>query len=798
MIHTRYSKIIIFIFFCLIGIPSRSAPSATRFRNPIIDSLQVVLKHATDSVKVDVLNEIANNYYFYKPFQTIPYANSAIELAQKLNYVKGICESQRIIGIALGLQNRQRESIEWLFKGLNNAEKIHSEPGISASLNSIGSMYTSIKNWDQALNYFHRAYSYQKKNENTKLKGLIYSNLGKCYMALNKTDTAYLYFKASQAIFKRNIDKAGLSMAMGYLAELYLGQGDFERALVLAQMAASLAYSNGQTIYLRKALLDEARIYLKTNELDKADKVARQAIQYTQMIGFLPYMVENYDVMFEILYSKGDFRKSANVLRIYHEYKDSLDILEGRELLAQQELLHELQKQETDYKALKEENDLQEARNKTNEAIIQRQQVISIAIGFCLIIAALSALVFFRLRQKERKANRQLFQKNKELVEQKKELASTLQLVEVLNSKLRAQNNSLNHVAIMSITDLEGKILSVNEKFTLISGFRRKEIIGKKHNILKSNMHDEAFFQTLWKTIAAGRTWRGEICNRNKFGQIYWVDTAIAPILDEKGRPKQYISIQFEITPRKRNLLQLEKQKAELTEMNVLKDKLFSLVSHDFRSPLRSLIGTLSLFLKGTVSGEEMRQITGGLLEKMENTSNMLDNLLIWAKSQLKGMQISPIILDLHLITEEVIKLLEPQAENKNVLLKNRVLPGVFAFADLEMVKLVLRNLVSNAVKFSKNESSVEIFARKVNEIVTISVKDQGVGITEEQKKKLFSLENFSTLGTANERGMGLGLMLCKDYVEKNYGKIWVESEQNIGSTFSFSLPSKENVTVFN
>ena len=798
MFRFRYPKVIILAFFCLIGIRSISAPNAIQFRNPIIDSLQVVLNIAKDSSKVDVLNQIANNYYFYKPSQAIPYANQALKLAQKLKYVKGSSEAERIIGIALGLQNRQKESIEWLFKGLNDAEKIHFAPGISACLTSVGAMYVSIKSWSQALTYFQRAFSYQQKKQNTVLKGIIYANLGKCYMAQDKLDTAYLYLKASQSIFAKKPGNAWSALPMAQLAELYLKQGEYTRGLALSQVAVRSAFSSGQTIFLRKALLVESQIYLKTGEPDKAEVLARQAIEYTQEIGYLPFLVENYDILFNVLYARGDYRNSAQVLQTYHQYKDSLDVLGGRELLAQQELLHELHAQESDYDALKKENNLQEARNKSNEAIIRRQQLIGLAIVFWLIIAALSAFVFFRLRQKERKSNRQLFHKNKELQEQKTELAATLKLVEGLNAKLRAQNNSLNQVAIMSITDLDGKIQTVNDKFTHISGFRKKEIIGKKHNVLKSNVHDKAFFQTLWKTIASGKTWRGEICNRNKFGQIYWTDTAIAPILDDKGKPKQYIAIQFEITPRKRNMIQLEKQKAELTEMNVLKDKLFSLISHDFRSPLRSLIGTLSLFLSGTVSGDDMQRLCAALLEKMEDTSNMLDNLLIWAKTQLKGMSVSPIMLDLHGVTDGILKLLEPQADKKNLNLKNRVLPGIFAFADLEMVKLVLRNLVSNAIKFSRNDSTVEVYARKVNDIITISVKDQGVGITDSQKEKLFSLEDFSTLGTANERGMGMGLMLCKDFIEKNHGKIWVESQQNQGSTFSFSLPSKENMTVYN
>jgi signal transduction histidine kinase len=228
--------------------------------------------------------------------------------------------------------------------------------------------------------------------------------------------------------------------------------------------------------------------------------------------------------------------------------------------------------------------------------------------------------------------------------------------------------------------------------------------------------------------------------------------------------------------------------------MNQLKNKLFSIVSHDFRSPLKSLQGTLTLLHKGAVSPEELKDLSGGLLNKVENTATFLENILNWAKSQMQGIKLKPQIINISRITNELIKLIKPQADKKFIVLNNNVEEEINVVADLEMIKLVLRNLISNALKFSYDQGQVEINAEVLNETAIISVSDHGTGIEEDQLKNIFMLENYSTEGTANETGAGLGLILCKDFVEQNNGEIWVTSKVDQGSTFSFSLPIVENL----
>ncbi len=179
------------------------------------------------------------------------------------------------------------------------------------------------------------------------------------------------------------------------------------------------------------------------------------------------------------------------------------------------------------------------------------------------------------------------------------------------------------------------------------------------------------------------------------------------------------------------------------------------------------------------------------LVEKLDNTYNLLENLLNWAKSQMQGMKVYAKDIELKKISEDCVDLLTPIADKKLVKITNNIRTPIIVFADNEMVKLVIRNLMSNAIKFTTAGNKIILDAKSDKEFATISIKDNGTGISNENREKLFKLTSFSTRGTSNESGMGIGLLLCKDFVDKNGGKIWFESELEKGTTFYFTLPVK-------
>ncbi len=233
----------------------------------------------------------------------------------------------------------------------------------------------------------------------------------------------------------------------------------------------------------------------------------------------------------------------------------------------------------------------------------------------------------------------------------------------------------------------------------------------------------------------------------------------------------------------------VKERNKELEELNGLKDRLFSIIAHEFKSPLNSLKGTLSLIHSGILSGQEIDRISKELSKKINTTSIFLDNLLSWSKSQMNGITAKPTIIDIQKIVKEDINLLKPIAEGKGIQVKNNISEPLSAYADENMMYLVIRNLISNAIKFSLMKGVIEVFGEVDGENVLVKVKDSGIGMSRENLSSLFKLQPPITPGTANEKGTGLGLYISKSFLESNGGKIWAESKPEKGSTFFFTIP---------
>ena len=233
----------------------------------------------------------------------------------------------------------------------------------------------------------------------------------------------------------------------------------------------------------------------------------------------------------------------------------------------------------------------------------------------------------------------------------------------------------------------------------------------------------------------------------------------------------------------------LESQKLKLTELDDLKNRLFSIISHDLKTPIYSLRNLFRNVEKYDIPGNEIKVLVPDIINDLNYTTSLMENLLQWAKSQMKGNTINPQLIDIAGIVNEVKQLLRLQAESKKVYIKAKIDPSINIFADKDMINLVLRNIISNAIKFTPNNGEINVGATVKNDMVEMYVQDTGTGISSENIQKLFSNNYFTTNGTANESGTGLGLMLCKEFLHKNGGSISVESELGKGSKFLFTLP---------
>lgn len=235
----------------------------------------------------------------------------------------------------------------------------------------------------------------------------------------------------------------------------------------------------------------------------------------------------------------------------------------------------------------------------------------------------------------------------------------------------------------------------------------------------------------------------------------------------------------------------LEIQASDLSELNILKNKLFSVISHDLKSPLYALRNLFRGFQQYNLPAEEIKQFIPEVVKDLNYTTALMENLLIWVKSQMNINVMHPQILEVSELVKEATDLLRLQAHSKNITVQFRDEHPVYIFADRDMISLVIRNLLSNAIKFTPQQGNINIWLIENGNLVEIFVKDTGIGMEQKVLTRLFENNYYTTKGTANETGTGLGLMLCKDFLTKNGGTLTVCSKPGQGSTFSFTLPRK-------
>jgi len=344
------------------------------------------------------------------------------------------------------------------------------------------------------------------------------------------------------------------------------------------------------------------------------------------------------------------------------------------------------------------------------------------------------------------------------------------------------------------ITNLKGEIEFVNPQFSKITGYDYDEVIGSTPSILKSGEHPIEFYKELWATISKGKIWKGEFHNIRKDGKYFWEEATIAPIFDEKNRIINYVAVKQDVTIKKQFELELIEKQQQLKDLNKTKDNLFSIIGHDLRGPIGNLKSFIELILTDfDLDDKENLTKTLQLLSNSATRAyDLLDNLLLWARGQRNEVIFQPSAFKIYRLADHCISLLSETAKIKNIRIVNNIDKDLIVNADANMISTIFRNLISNAIKFSRVESEVIISSVADPANCTITVKDKGVGIKPEDVEKIFDDKQlYSTSGTSGEKGTGLGLLICKDFIKKHNGTIKVESQPGDGSEFIFTIPNE-------
>ncbi len=235
----------------------------------------------------------------------------------------------------------------------------------------------------------------------------------------------------------------------------------------------------------------------------------------------------------------------------------------------------------------------------------------------------------------------------------------------------------------------------------------------------------------------------------------------------------------------------LKEQADKLSELNLLKNKLFSVIAHDLKSPMYALQTVFRNMQQLDLPAREVKKLLPDVVTDLTYTTGLMENLLQWAKSQMQSEVSSPEMIDISTVTADVISLLRLQADTKQLYIENKMDEPAEVYADHNMVSFVLRNLLSNAIKFTPAQGYIEVYATSHPGYIEVSVKDSGEGLTASEIQKIGLHNYYTTKGTANEPGTGLGLMLCKEFLSGSGGQLHIQSTKGMGSVFSFSLPQQ-------
>jgi PAS domain S-box-containing protein len=333
---------------------------------------------------------------------------------------------------------------------------------------------------------------------------------------------------------------------------------------------------------------------------------------------------------------------------------------------------------------------------------------------------------------------------------------------------------ALDAAAIVATTDVKGRITYVNDRFCVISGYSREELLGQDHRVVNSGYHSKEFIRELWRTIANGEVWHGELRNRAKDGHFYWVDTTIVPFLNERGLPFQYIAIRADITARKAAEEQLAQQ-AALARVG----QLAAVVAHEVRNPLAGIKGAMQVLMSRRGADDPERGVMHDIVLRIDSLNELINDLMLFARPRPPRLTAT----DLRTVVDEALAIVrrDPQVGDTRITVEGG---GISALVDAEMVRATVLNLVLNAVQAMHGHGAIAVRVAAGDGTTRIEVQDTGPGIPIPQREQV--LEPFFT---TKARGGGLGLPIARRTADVHGGALTLAFPPEGGTLATLALP---------
>jgi signal transduction histidine kinase len=659
-------------------------------QNERIDELTVQLTFQNqDSTKVDMSLMLINELYAIEDYKkALLYVNQTAKLSQKLNYTKGLAESNYYRALIYTQRNDYYNAIDNHNKSRKYYQQLNDTLGVAKVSNSIGLIEIKRGNYAVGLKNSLAAISiFEKQGLNDELSSA-YNNLAEAYFKTNQIDKAIDFnFKALE-VRKLTDDTNGIKASTKNIAGLYSIRKEHRKAIEYYEKVLALLNPEIDQDLRGEILPKLGSEYLKFKEYDKASDYLVEGLKYNRKQG-----------------------NEEGILR-------ALNAIGNLNLQKKKVKLAELQ--------LNEAYDIAQKIDNKKELLE----------NYKLHIALDSTRGYFQ---------NAFFWQNKYF-----DLKETLDK-ENLPGFLTEEDNPLDLENIENDNNLE---------------------VTKPVDTSKTS-----WSYNPWLLYAA----------------LIGLALVLTLLILNWSKSKKY---KTELTEQKEKLAEEQKKNAvileqtqHLEEVNQVKDKLFSIVSHDLKDSISSIKAFLDLLKEDSITTDEFNELIPELSENANNANALLFNLLNWSKSQMQNLEPKPTLFNIQDVFHTKMALVEQKVEDKRIVLIDESQNDT-VYADKSMLEIVIQNLITNAVKFSRTGDVITVSNQDVNGKVLICVEDTGVGISRENIDKLFNAnKNFTTVGTKNEKGTGLGLTIAKDLVELNNGRIWVESTQNVGSKFFIELP---------
>lgn len=727
---------VICLLFYLTSIAALPGNGASRD----IDSLKALLstslqKNITaDTNTINLFNKLADKYFQLNPDSTYYYAQKSINLSKKLNYSAGLADALLQLGRANSLRGKSFDATQNFTTAIQLYEKIGDIQGLGKTYIAYGRMYNLLANYKSALSCLNLALRCSKQLKDEQGIADAYKNIGIVYYSEGQLSNALDYYY--KALF--------LALENNYKV-----------------LSGEIYNDIGVTLQAMEVYPNALNYFYKALDIVQSENDVQGVGTMHENIGEILLVEDKYhEALTHLFKALSIVKKQNDIDGLTSTYTDV-----GLCYAHLGELSKAIKYLDTS------------ARIAGNYKVVYNQAYAYIGLSTAYNMEKNYANAYKFALQGRALANK--------LGNISVRAAAALQLSKTLTGlgRYKEANEQLTQYL-----QLKNEIKD-NESIQKLTSYNYDLNFTEKQHQLEQQQHERDL-------LYQQKIQRQRLMNTS-FMVAFGAMIVIAFVYYRQKRKQQ--NINAKLAEKNREVLfqkaSIDEQAHKLNDLNTLKDRLISILAHDLRAPLSTLRGLFSLLQDDSISHEQMIEMIPTVLKKLDYTSDFLDTLLFWINSQMENFENSVKTFAIKEIVKHEIESQAEQATRKGISLIDKVSNDIMASADPNSIRIVIRNLITNAIKFSKSNDVISVTAIIEKDEVMISVKDTGMGIPESQLKKLFRNKVDSKTGTGNESGTGMGLLFCKDLVEKCNGRIWVTSKPGEGSEFTFTLPAAVSIS---